>query len=169
MKINFQIILFSFLLTFLLFIPYSVFAVDNPITSSINVSAVVVSMSPAVGVISGSKPFETFVIFKGLAYPSAEVYLSVNNKIVTKTTASKDASFEMYYCKVPVGEYEFSIFAQEIVSGDFSSALVFSVQVYSNSSIVVSGIFIPPTIHADKVEVLHGDTIKIYGRTAPES
>ncbi len=143
----------------------------NPQDDFVSVSANVFSSSPAVNIVSGGVPLPpdsgTVLIFRGYAYPGAFLTLTKNGTPMAGA-ALDDASFELALPHLPIGTYNFSLGAKEIISGDLSPVLLFSnIIVDRNSNIIIAGIFFPPTLHADKSEVLQGESIRFVGRTAP--
>jgi hypothetical protein len=107
-------------------------------------------------------------IFKGLAYPGSIVTLLKNGVIVTEVPASPDGSFEIRLRNLNPGTYSFGIRAED--AGHLRSTLdLYTVYVSSGVTTVVDGIFIPPTITADKSEVKLGDPIVLFGKAAPSA
>lgn len=108
------------------------------------------------------------VIFKGLAYPGSIVTLLKNGVIVTELPASPDGSFEIHLKDLNPGTYSFGIRAED--SNHLKSSLdLYTVFVSSGVTTVVGGIFIPPTITTDKLEVKKGDIITLMGMSAPSA
>jgi hypothetical protein len=107
-------------------------------------------------------------IFKGLAYPGSVVSVLRNGVIVAETPASPNGAFEIKVQGIPTGTYTFGIRAEDS-SGIFSALQVFTVFVSQGISVVVDGIFIPPTITTDKVETQQGSPIVISGASVPNA
>lgn len=107
-------------------------------------------------------------IFKGMAYPGSVVSLLKNGTIVAESPAAPNGTFEIRLRNLSQGTYSFGIRAED-VERLTSKLLTFSVYVTQGIVTVVDGIFVPPTITSDKVEVKYGDVILFSGRSAPDA
>lgn len=107
-------------------------------------------------------------IFRGLAYPGSVVSLLKNGTIVAETPAAPNGAFELRLSNLTQGTYSFGIRAED-VERLTSKLQTFSVYVTEGIVTVVDGIFIPPTITSDKVEVKYGDVITFSGRSLPDA
>lgn len=148
---------------------------ENPLYRDITVTAVVLQ-SPLVypdtppvspGPISTVTTSDT-AIFRGLAYPGSVVSLLKNGAIVAETPAAPNGTFELRLRNLTQGTYSFGIRAED-VERLTSKLQTFSVYVTEGIVTVVDGIFIPPTMTSDKVEVKYGDVITFSGRSAPDA
>lgn len=110
----------------------------------------------------------TQVIFKGKAYPSSYVTLLKDGQVAATTKAGSDANFEISLSGLSAGTYTFGIWAED-VKGNRSLTHTFTISVTAGATTVVSGIFIPPTISIDKIEVKRGDFLNILGYSAPRA
>ena len=170
--------LFVYLLTFFsLVFPFTLFAqtTTNPLTTDITITAVVLAAPvpipspyyPPQGPINMVDATDV-VVFRGLAYPGSVVSILKNGSIVAEDPANPDGTFEVRVKKIAPGTYSFGVRAED--SDRIKSKLtLLTVFVSSGVVTIVDGIFIPPTITTDKIEVKKGDVITFMGRTAPES
>ena len=160
-----------------LVLPHSIFAqtTTNPLTTDITITAVVLGAPvpipspyyPPQGPINMIDATDV-VVFRGLAFPGSVVSILKNGTIVADSPANSDGTFEVRVKRITPGTYSFGVRAED--SERIKSKLtLLTVFVSSGVVTVVDGIFIPPTITTDKIEVKKGDTITFMGRTAPES
>jgi hypothetical protein len=108
------------------------------------------------------------VVFSGKAYPLSTVILLKDAQIVTSVFADANGDFRVSSGGYTAGNYLFSIYARDIV-GRSSRLLTFPTIIKGDEVVVISGIFIPPTIEANKIEVRFGDNIVFSGQTAPRT
>lgn len=107
-------------------------------------------------------------VFKGLAYPGSIVTLLKNGVVAAEVPASPNGTFEIQVRNLPSGTYTFGIRAED--ADRLRSTLdVYTIYVSSGITTVVDGIFIPPTITTDKIEVKRGDPIILLGKAAPKA
>lgn len=135
-----------------------------------NTSACTTAAPPVTGGGGGwaPPPTVTKVILQGKAYPSAKITVLVDGKVVTTIGADSLANFKVEITNITAGVWTFGLWAED-KEGRRSITFSFTVTVTANMTTTVSGIFIPPTIELDKVNVLRGETLNIFGQTAPES
>lgn len=113
-------------------------------------------------------PPETKVIFKGKAYPLANITI-LKNGIVTASFKAKDTGlFEREITGIASGTYTFGIFAED-TEGRKSVTLGFTVSVLAGMTTTISGIFISPTIYLTPTQVEKGQEVNILGQAFPES
>jgi len=108
------------------------------------------------------------IIFDGTAYPKSEVTLLKDAQIVASTIASTNASFRIILNNVSSGNYIFSLYSED-KEGNRSSLLTFPLTVTPEASLKVDSIFISPTISTDKIEVKRGESITVFGQSAPQA
>lgn len=108
------------------------------------------------------------VTFSGRAFPNSTVTLLRDAALVGTTVAGGDANFQMTVNGLPTGNYTFSLYGED-TKGRRSSLTTFSVSISSGAATTIGGIFIAPTLGADKEEVKLGDTITFFGQTVPSS
>lgn len=111
-------------------------------------------------------PVITQVIFTGRAYPLSKVVVLKDGQIAVSTIAGPDALFEINLSGLTAGNYIFALYGKDS-KGLRSTLFTFPVYITSGAATKVSGIFIAPTIAADKNEVKQGDNIAIFGQSAP--
>ena len=141
------------------------------IEKQVTISAEVPSPpSPPAGGGGGAAPppAVTKVVLKGLAYPSAKITVLMDGKVAALITADPLANFKAEITDITAGVWTFGLWAED-KEGRRSITFSFTVTVSSGMTTTISGIFIPPTIELDKVNVLKGGTLNIFGQTAPES
>lgn len=166
--------------------PLSLFAQTYTSTSTVTITAVVPdpnapapTPTPAPsgggggGGGGGGVPLSTAsgsdtAVFKGLAYPGSVITLIKNGVIAAEVPASPNGTFEIRLRGLNPGTYSFGIRAED--PDKLRSTLdLYTIFVAAAVTTVVDGIFIPPTITTDKVEVKRGDPIILAGRSAPNA
>jgi hypothetical protein len=96
----------------------------------------------------------------------SSIKLLENGQTVAVTQSGPDAKFEIDLSNITPGTYNFGVLAKD-PQGGHSIVQTFSVTLTYGASTIVSGIFFPPTISADKVQVKRGDVLTLLGYTAP--
>lgn len=148
----------------------------NPLTEEISISAVVPHIpqvypdtppaSPP-GPVNMVNTVDT-VVLRGTAYPGSVVSVLKNGVIAGEAPANPDGTFEVRVRNVGQGTYSFGMRAEDPERLK-SKLLMISVYVTGGVTTVVDGIFIPPTITTDKVEVRRGEPVTFLGRSAPNT
>lgn len=136
-------------------LPVAVIAVDVLIT------ALVEDATPP-------PPPDTAVIFRGIAYPSAPVSIQRNGETQVVVPADPAARFDVKLSNQVPGAVTYTVFASD-AQGRVSSPMDFSLQLTLGSTVTLSGIFLGPTIQADKNQLRLGETVTLLGMTAPQS
>ncbi len=150
----------------------------NPLTENITISATVLqnpgvnpdtppTPGPNPGPVNLSDTIDV-AIFKGSSYPGSIISLLKNGVILAEIPANPDGTFEIHVRNLNPGTYSFGIRAEDS-SGLQSKLLVFTIYVSSAVATIVEGIFIPPTITSDLIEVRKGDQITFLGRSVPNT
>ena len=157
---------------FLLFVPFFIHAQSVDITVGATVygtptESVAPSPPPGVGGSFYVSPY-TQIIFKGQAYPFANLTILKNNVVITSFKSKSDGFFEKEINGLPGGTFVFSIFAEDS-KGRISPTLAFVVPVLENRSTLISRIFIPPTIDLSPIVVARGEKLNIFGQVFPGS
>lgn len=116
----------------------------------------------------GTITSQTIVNFSGIAYPNEKVTLLKDAQVAATTVAGPDARFQISLTGLSTGNYVFSLYAED-KEGRRSNLFTFPESVTQGSIINITGIFIPPTIDTDKIEVKRGDNITILGQSAPQA
>ncbi len=153
----------------------------NPLIENITISAVVLQnpgVNPDTPPSSGGSGGNTgpldltnlvdVAIFKGLAYPGSTISLLKNGIVVAEIPANPDGTFDIRVRDLTSGTYSFGIRAYD-KNGLQSKTLTFTIYVSSSVATIAEGIFLPPTITSDKVEVMKGDTISFSGSSSADS
>lgn len=148
----------------------------NPLYQNITISAAVLQNpnvapdTPPLGPTGPVNTSDTFdvAVFKGTAYPGSTISLLKNGIILAEIPANPNGGFEIHVRNLNPGTYSFGIRAQDS-AGLTSKLLVFTVFVSASVATIVEGIFIPPTITSDKIEVKKGDSITFSGRSVPDA
>ncbi len=146
-------------------------AFGNRLATSTEVSATTSSGSGSGGGSGGGGGggiISTAAVFSGRAYPRSVVTLLKDAQVAASTVAGTDAKFQISLSNLTGGNYIFSVYGED-KDGNRSSLLTFPVSVTSGATTNVSGIFIAPSISADKSEVKKGDNLAIFGQSSPAS
>lgn len=112
--------------------------------------------------------FQTSAIFRGIAYPSSKVTLLENGQVVAVTQSGPDAKFEVDLSDGTPGTYNFGVWAMD-PAGNRSTIQTFQIFLTTGATTIISGIFFPPTISADKISVKQGDLLTLLGYTTPQA
>jgi len=115
-----------------------------------------------------TSPVSSTTVFSGRAYPNSSVVLLKDGQVFVSTVAGGDANFTINANGLTTGSYIFSIYAQDN-QGNRSSLLTFPVSLTEGASTNIGGIFLAPTISADKSQVKKGDNITFFGQSTPAS
>lgn len=113
-------------------------------------------------------PSNATVNFSGRAYPGSDVTLLKDGQVVADVAADPAANFALSISIANSGNYIFSLYSED-KRGVRSSLVTFPVSVTAGATTNVTGIFLAPTIAVDKSQVKQGDTIQIFGESAPAS
>ena len=147
----------------------------NPLTEDITITAVV---APRPIEFPDTQPLppgpvnmidtSDVAIFKGISYPGSIISLLKNGTVVATVGASPNGTFEIHLRNLAEGTYSFGVRAED-TDHLKSKLLLFTIYVTSSVTTVVDGIFIPPTLTTDKIEVKKGDIITFLGQSAPDA
>jgi hypothetical protein len=113
-------------------------------------------------------PEVTKVVIQGKAYPGAVVNIIQDGKTIKSLPADAQANFRVEISDITPGIWTFSLWAED-KEGRKSITFSFTFTVISGVTTTISGIFIPPTIELERVNLARGETLGILGQTAPES
>ncbi len=113
-------------------------------------------------------PLSGHVSLRGIAYPGSMVVLMRDGQIISQTQAGNDAVFVFDIDHVTPGAYTYGVWSRD-TRGNRSIIYTFTIPVANGVGTVISGIFLPPTISFDKSQVRQGDTILLFGETAPQA
>ncbi len=159
-----------FLLTFLFLFNFA-FTYAGTVTSSenISVSAIVgsdVVSTPGGGVVRLISIPKIAVQFSGHAYPYAFVHILKDGKEQLVVKADSDGYFNSTLDEKYESNILYTLFAVD-TSGKQSILINYPLAVYSGYVTHLSGIVFAPTISTDKLEVLYGDYLTVYGFALP--
>ena len=148
----------------------------NPLTENITITATVLqnpNNNPPTPPSQPSGPVNMVntmdvAIFKGISYPGSTISLLKNGIVLAEIPANPNGTFELRVRNLNPGTYSFGIRAKDS-SGLTSKLLVFPIYVSSAVATIVDGIFIPPTITSDKIEVKKGDPVTFSGTSVPST
>ncbi|MFC1662640.1 dockerin type I domain-containing protein [Patescibacteria group bacterium] len=130
------------------------------------VSAIDVSVSATVPSDPPIIP-DTIVQFSGYAYPGADITIRQNGSVLATTVANPQANFNVSK-KINPGTYTFAIFGEDD-NGLTGRVFNITLSITEGATTTISGIFLGPTIDADKSTIEIGETITILGTTVPNS
>jgi len=111
---------------------------------------------------------DTNVVFTGRAYPLSKVTILKDGQIIVTTIAGPDSNFTATISNLSRGDYSFAVYGED-KNGVRSRPFTFSIFITPGVITKIGGIFIAPTIAVDKSEVRRGDTISIFGQSAPNA
>lgn len=107
-------------------------------------------------------------LFRGFAYPNSTVSLIKNGVLLGQVQAASNGSFEIHVHNLAPGTYSFGIRAEDGQKLQ-SKLLLFTIFISTSITTVVDGIFIPPTLTSDKVEVKKGESVVFSGTSIPNA
>lgn len=110
----------------------------------------------------------TQVIFRGRAYPDSRVTILRDAVVGAEVPASPDASFDITLGNLSAGTYVFGVWSED-VRGARSITQTFTIDVTAGATVVVSGIFLPPTISIDRTVLPRGEPLTILGSSVPNA
>lgn len=108
------------------------------------------------------------VTFSGRAYPLSTIIILQDGEEVLRTIAGPDARFTAALQDVVAGTSVFSAYAEDSESRR-STLFTTSLRLSDNTETTISGVFLPPTVDTDKMEVRRGDDIAIFGKSGPSA
>jgi len=153
----------------------SAYTTTNPLMGEVTISAVILQGSNVYPETQPTSPVTQTVIdttdsviFKGLSYPESVISLLKNGLVVAQVPASPNGTFEIRIRNLSSGVYTFGVRAEDKDTLK-SKLLTFTVYVSTSITTVIDGIFIPPTITSDKIEVKRGEIITFLGTSVPDS
>jgi hypothetical protein len=98
----------------------------------------------------------------------AKITILKDGEVAQITSADINANFKTEIRNISAGIWNFSLWAEDS-KGRRSIIISFTVTILEGKTTTISNIFIPPTIELEKTKVAKGETLNIYGQTAPES
>lgn len=141
---------------------FFVFLVSLPAQAiDVSVTATVPSPTPP-------EPPPTAVIFKGIAYPSSTVTIQKDGVTAVQVPADSQARFDITVGSLSAGTYTFGVYATDSL-GRQSPTSSFTVTLTLGTTVTITGVFLGPTIVADRTLLTLGETVTVYGATSPSS
>ncbi len=110
----------------------------------------------------------TAVTLRGIAYPSSTVTVMRDNVVAVQVPADPQARFDITIGSLSAGSYTFGVYSAD-TSGRQGPTSNFTVTLTTGTTVTITGIFLGPTIAADKTAVGAGETITLLGTTSPSS
>lgn len=111
-------------------------------------------------------PGNPSVTFQGWAYPNSPVVLIKDGKEDKRYQASAQADFKIDLYDIKQGVYTFGLWAEDAMKRK-SITQSFTFWIKEGTKTQIYGIFLPPTIEADKTNYKTGDTINLAGQSNP--
>jgi hypothetical protein len=130
-------------------------------TDQVTVTATVPSATPP------EQP-QTAITLKGIAYPSSTVTILKNGVIAAQVPADPQARFDVTVGSLLAGSYTMGVYGTDAAGLDGPTSN-FTVTLTTGTTVTISGIFLGPTITADKTAIKPGETITLLGTTSPSS
>lgn len=159
-------------------VPFSVVADPPPIQNDVTITAEVPTGTTTTTTTSttttsgggggGGYSNPTSVTFSGRAYPLSKVIVLKDGQTAVETISGPDAKFTVTLANLSSGSFTFSIYSEDS-QGRRSTLFTIPILITNGASTTISGIFLSPTIEIDKEEVKKGDTLTIFGQTAPNA
>jgi hypothetical protein len=116
----------------------------------------------------GGPPVPPALQLKGLAAPSATVQINRNSILINTLTAATDARFDISLTNQPTGSQVYEISAID-VDGRALTPMTFALNLVNGSTTIIVGIFLGPSITADKATLTTAESVTVSGMTAPTS
>lgn len=110
----------------------------------------------------------TTVVIRGKSYPSADVHILVDGKVIGIANTDAKADFYFESSELSSGVTSFGFWSEDS-EGLKSTLLTLTLRVISNAVTTISGVNIAPSIDIDKKSVKQGEMVKIYGQTVPDT
>ena len=109
-------------------------------------------------------PNAVFVSFEGLSHPFGSVFLLQDGVRIGEVTAGEDAQFSLKLFRVTPGIYVYTLYGID-TDGVKSGLLSFSAEIVPSGSVLISDIYIPPTLSL----VPGASGYLVRGQTVPQS
>lgn len=110
----------------------------------------------------------TAVVLKGIAYPSSTVTILKNSVVAVQLPADPQAKFDVTIGSLTAGSYTFGVYGTD-AGGRDGPVSNFTVTLTTGTTVTITGIFLGPTITADRTSMKPGETITLLGTTSPSS
>lgn len=113
-------------------------------------------------------PADTIVAFRGIAYPSSAVSFERDGTLLAQVPADPAARFDVSFGNQPAGSFTYAVFSSD-AQGRRGSTANFSLTITQGTTVTITGVFLGPTIEADRDRIRLDETVTILGITAPSS
>lgn len=133
---------------------------------SYSVNALDVSISAQVPSSTSPEELQSSITFKGLAYPFSLVYVKSGQELMQLLIADSRAKFSVTK-QIDPNTYIFKIYGRDLF-GVRGRKTKYIMTITEGTSITLSGIFLPPTVEANRRTLPKGKKIKFFGTTAPK-
>jgi hypothetical protein len=110
----------------------------------------------------------TAVVLQGIAYPSSTVTILKNGAVAVQLPADPLAKFNVTVGSLAAGSYTFGVYGTD-ADGRAGPTSNFTVTLTTGTTVTITGIFLGPTIAADRTALKPGETITLLGTTSPSS
>lgn len=108
------------------------------------------------------------IILSGLAYPGRSVIVLKDGAVAATVQSDAGANFNVTLNNINAGIYSFSLYAED-TDGQRSPTLSFFQSVTAGVTTKVENLFLGPTIGVSAATIKQGETLNIFGYTAPAS
>jgi hypothetical protein len=138
------------------------------LTSALPAIALDVTVSATVESATPPETPQTAVVLQGIAYPSSTVTILKNSVVAVQVPADPQAKFNVTVGSLAAGSYTFGVYGTD-ADGRAGPTSNFTVTLTTGTTVTITGIFLGPTIAADKTSLQPGETITLLGTTSPSS
>ncbi len=109
---------------------------------------------------------QTQVVLRGKAYPSSDVNILLDGKVLSVVRADTNADFLYTTTNVAPGTGTFSFWAKDSAGAtSITTSVVF--EVVRSAVTTVNNIFIPPTLSVSEQKIAPGGLLTIFGQSVP--
>lgn len=145
---------------------YKSFAATVSSSDVVDVTAVVINPNSPTGNGTSSGSQANSVTISGISFPYAKLTLLKDGQIATTLIARPDGSFRLVINGLNIGNYHFSVYAEDR-DGITSSSYVANVNVSSPQGYTFSNVIIPPTISVNPIVTVSGQPVVVQGYAPP--
>ena len=140
---------------------------SGPGSGGVTTSAAPSSAPAAPGGGAGAAPTKTStLVVSGLGFPARDVTLLKDGQIAGTAAAEVDGEFAMTLGNLAPGSYLFTV-ASEDSQGRQTMTPAVRLKIEAGATHTLAGMFLPPTVGLDKIEVKRGDPLAVSGQSAP--
>lgn len=113
-------------------------------------------------------PAVTGIVLRGRAFPLRPVYALKDGSPAASVTATAGGEFSVSLSGLSSGNYSFLIYGDDR-DGLRSASFAVPVSIALGTTTQVGGIFLAPTLKADKSAIGPGDVLSLSGQTVPDA